>query len=65
MKRIAVGLTGLLVLMFFALSIRAIVRPVEAAAAFGLPAEGLVRVHGSRDLAIALTVAVFLVMKLA
>ena len=64
MKRIAVGLTGLLVLMFFALSIRAIVRPVEAAAAFGLPAEGFVRVHGSRNLAIAVMVAVFLVLKL-
>lgn len=63
MEPIAIGLTILLVLLFFALSIRAIRRPAEAAAAFGLPVDGFVRVYGSRNLAIAVIVTVFLVLR--
>jgi Domain of unknown function (DUF4267) len=63
MELIAIGLTALLVLVFFALSIRAIRRPAETATAFGLPADGFVRVYGSRNLAIAVIVAALLALR--
>jgi hypothetical protein len=63
MKPLASGLTVLLVLLFFALSVRAIVRPLDAATAFGLPPDGFVRVYGSRNLAIAAMAAAFLALR--
>jgi hypothetical protein len=64
---VATSLTALLLLAFLALALRAIRRPLAAAAGFGLPqpagADGVfVRVYGSRNLAIALASGATLVL---
>lgn len=63
MRTATLSLTLLLLALFCALALRAIVAPGAAASGFGLPPDEFVRVYGSRTLALAMAAGILLAMR--